>query len=454
MATPEGRSNERHRRMLLSAGGSGVAKGINILTALVSVPLTYNYLGAERYGLWMTMSTTIAMFSFADLGIGNGLLNRVSEAYGKNDREMARRHVSSAFFMLLGVALVFGAFFNALYPSLNWVRLFNIESSEAAVEVGPAMAVLVACFLANLPLGVIGRVRMGYQETFLNSLWLMAGNLAGLGGILLVIYFKGGLPWLVLAFAGAPVLGTMLNGFFLFVRSRQWLLPKWGQVERGSVRILFGAGMLFFVLQVCSALAYTSDNLIVAHVLGQEAVAEYAIVVRLFSVVPMVMEMFLTPLWPAYAEAMARRDVAWMKQTLVRSLILAVCFAACAGLFLAFAGRPIIHLWVNEAVTPPGWLLAGFGVWIVLSVAGSVVAAFLNGAGQIRFQAACAVVMSCVAIGLKIIFADRIGLPGIIWGMIAAYGLFTALPMAVHLPRMLRQFEREQLVYRNEAPMR
>lgn len=99
-STLEGRSKERHQRIALAALTSMATKGVALLTMLISVPLTVSYLGAERYGLWMTISLVIAILVFADLGLGNGLLNAVSEANGRDDREAAREYMSSAFFML------------------------------------------------------------------------------------------------------------------------------------------------------------------------------------------------------------------------------------------------------------------------------------------------------------------------------------------------------------------
>ena len=83
--TENGRSKERLRRAALTTIGSGASKAISLLTFLVSVPLTYRYLGAERYGIWMVLISIIGAMSFADLGIGNGLMNAISEAYGKDD---------------------------------------------------------------------------------------------------------------------------------------------------------------------------------------------------------------------------------------------------------------------------------------------------------------------------------------------------------------------------------
>src|SRR5262245_42123374 len=111
-ATPEGRARERQRRIALSALASALAKAISVSTALISVPLTLTYLGAERYGMWMTMSSLVAMLSFADLGIGNGLLASVASAHGRNDRDEIQSYVSSAYLVLSAIAIaIVGLFF-------------------------------------------------------------------------------------------------------------------------------------------------------------------------------------------------------------------------------------------------------------------------------------------------------------------------------------------------------
>ncbi|MDQ3013711.1 MAG: hypothetical protein M3X11_23770, partial [Acidobacteriota bacterium] len=176
-STEEGRSQERYRRVLLSAGASITAKAITAATTLISIPLTVNYLGTERYGMWMTISSVIAMLAFADLGMGNGLVNSIAEAHGRDDRAAACRYVSSGFFMLLGVAVGIVLLFSMAYGLMPWPRVFNVTSELAMREAGPALAVFVLCFAANIPLGVVERVQLGYQEGFVSSVWQSAGSL-------------------------------------------------------------------------------------------------------------------------------------------------------------------------------------------------------------------------------------------------------------------------------------
>src|SRR5262245_19051992 len=76
-STPELRSRERHRRVALSATAAAVSKCVMLGITMISLPLTLHYLGVERYELWVAMSAGIAMLTFTDFGIGNGLLNLI-----------------------------------------------------------------------------------------------------------------------------------------------------------------------------------------------------------------------------------------------------------------------------------------------------------------------------------------------------------------------------------------
>ena len=94
----------------------------------------------------MTISSVVLILGFADLGMGNGLLNAISEANGKDDRQAAVNYVSSGFFMLLGVALLIVLTFILAYPYVSWPSVFNIKSKLAAQEAGPAIAILCGHF--------------------------------------------------------------------------------------------------------------------------------------------------------------------------------------------------------------------------------------------------------------------------------------------------------------------
>jgi O-antigen/teichoic acid export membrane protein len=423
----EGRSKERYRRVALTAASAVVAKGVTLLTTLVSVPLTLNYLGTERYGLWMTISSAIALLGFADLGMGNGLLNALSEAHGKDDRDLARRSVSSGFFVLMGIAVLVAGSFALSYPHIPWPRVFNATSDLASRECGPALAVFVVCFALNIPLGVVQRVQMGYQEGFSSNLWQAGGSLLGLGSVLVAIYFQVGLPGLVLAMTGAPLVATLLNWFAQFGRARPWLFPRWRYFEWTTAQRIAGTGMVFLLLQVMTLVTSASDNLIIAQALGNSAVAGYAVVQKLFSVA-LLSQVFILPLWPAFGEAMARSDHAWAKRTLVRALLVGIGSTALVSLPLLLFGKSIIAIWVGPALAPSTMILAGFALWGLVGSYGGVMSTFFNSGPLVSRQIGFYAVTTVVALLLKIVLVSPWQAAGVVWATVIAFSLFYVAP--------------------------
>ena len=71
-------SQRRYVRILRGIFSGLVGRGIAVLVSFVSVPLTVRYLGAERYGAWVSISTTMTWIALADLGLSNSLTNAVA----------------------------------------------------------------------------------------------------------------------------------------------------------------------------------------------------------------------------------------------------------------------------------------------------------------------------------------------------------------------------------------
>jgi O-antigen/teichoic acid export membrane protein len=448
LTSPEGRAAERHRRAAMTAAASVLAKLLSVATALISIPLTLHYLGAERFGMWMTISSLVALLSFADFGIANGVLNLVADAHGRDDREGIRRAIASGMFILGGVSLALLGAFYAAYAWVDWPRVFNVKSSMAAAEAGPALAVFVSCYAAMIPLIVVQRAQMGLQQGFLTSVWQCLGSLCGLMAVLLAIHLQAGLPWLVLAFIGAPFVAALLNTAHFFVKSRPDLRPGSLSVSRATCRAVSASGILFFLLQLAAAVAYTSDNVVIANLLGASAVAEYAVTEKLFSLLSVAVAMALGPLWPAYGEAIARGDSAWVTRTVKRSFFMAVAIAGAGSLILIALGPFIVRLWVKDAVVPAFGLLWALGCWKVVEAGGTAIAMFLNGANVIRLQLACALCTAVAALVLKLVLVPEVGVAGAAWASVVAFVLLTALPVALRLRGLVRGLN----VRRSAAP--
>lgn len=432
------RGNERNRRVILTGGTSALARILQIGTSLVTVPLTLKYLGNERFGLWMTISSVLAMAAFADFGVGNGVLNTVAKAYGKDDLEGVRRAVSSGFAALNSIAAFLLLSFFAIYRFVNWADFFRVDSPRARSEAGPALAVFAICFALNISMDVVQRVQLGLQQGYRYGLWQLCGSLAGFVGVLGGIWLHVSLPLLVVAFAGAPILATTLNTIHFFGFVRPDLKPKTNLVSRDVILRITKLGGLFFILQLVVAVSYSADNFLIARTFGAIRVPEYSIPQRMFSLITMLSAMLIAPLWPAYGEAISRGDNRWVRRAFSRSLLLVFGSATLASGILFLVSKRLIFAWVGPRISPPTILLEGLAIWTVIDACGNTLAMFMNGASIVRFQIIVASSFGAACLAAKLFLIPRFGISAVPWSTIATYLLVNTLPTSIYLFPVLR----------------
>jgi O-antigen/teichoic acid export membrane protein len=438
-STEEGRSKERYRRAFLTTAASFASRGATLLTSLITIPLTLRYLGAERYGLWIILTSIIAAMSIADLGIGNGLVNAIAEADGKDDRHLAREYVSSGFYMLVLIAVTMALMGTFAFPFIPWLRVFNVTSIAIASEGSKAFAVLFAWFVVNIPLGVVARIQTGLQRGYTPQILSAVGGCVSLAGVLFAIHLRASLPLLVFASTVGAVFAILLNGALLF-KAQPWLLPMFRLASLRSASKILKLGLLFFVMQTAIAVGYTSDNIVIGQILGARAVAAYAVPQKLFGYATIALMFSLGPLWPAYGEAISRRDYAWAKRTFRRSMFLTFFFTIALNTVLVIACPAILRHWTGQAIMPQYSLLLLLGIWGVITGVSTAVSMFLNAAGIVRFQASLAVVMATMNITISIFLTRRIGISGVVAGSIIAQ-IIIMIPTLLMLPVFIRKIQ-------------
>jgi O-antigen/teichoic acid export membrane protein len=434
-----GHSLRRYRRAALTGATASISKIVSLGISIITVPLTFHYLGAERYGMWMTISSFVMMLTFADFGMSNGLVNLVAEALGREDRQAARQAASSAFWMLSGVATILALLVIAAYPFIDAGRLFNVHSAMAVHEAGPALLAFMLCFILNLPLGTVRGTQTGMQNAYQTNLWNIFGTGLSLIALLVAIHSHAGLPVLVLCLSGPPVLAVFLNGVELFGRSNKDLIPVPSSFSRETARRLLRMGTMFFLLQLSFSVGLQTDNIVIAQILGAKAVAEYAVPARLFSMILGFLVMVSSAMAPAYTDALARRDGLWIRRGFLRVTIGGTAVTVVAVVFLVFFGNKILDVWVGPQIHGSLALMTAFALQSVLYAYLQPISFFLNGIGKFREQVISGLIMAVVNLALSIVLVRSYGIIGAVLGTILSLILVQVAPLSFVVRRELRK---------------
>jgi O-antigen/teichoic acid export membrane protein len=413
-----------------------IERVVTYAAMFISVPLILHYLGPDTYGVILAMTSVATLFASLDLGIPQGLTGLVAEAHGRDDRASVAVFVASAFYLSLAivVALIVAGFGVTAFGLFAFAGLDNVTREGAPT----VLAVIGVCLLLGVPLGLAASIRIGYQESFLSQGWSMLGALVGLLAVFLAVRTKGGVIAVLLASFGIPLAASAANSAFLFLRSRVYLLPRVADIRIQAVRTLLKSGLPFFALQLATAISIWTDEIVIALVFGAATVPGYSIPARIFNLVPLAVGLVVTPLWPAYREAIARGDRQWVAKAFTLSTSLSIVVAGVgAGLLLWFHSF-LIYMWVGPAVEEAPGVAWGLAVWAVVVSYSSSLVMFHQGLNRLGTQAAWGLLAGIVALIFKVVGAIEVGLWGVIWARTLAYAVLFAVPLSIQAVKTMR----------------
>lgn len=419
----------RAKALALGIIGTVGVRLVTLVTPFLTLPVTLKYLGPDVFGFWMIVVSITALSSFVDLGLGNGLLTKLPPAFAAGDAKLLRALISSAYAALTVVALGLLALIWAVVPFLDWATLVP----GAAVASGPALTqVALACltgFVIMIPIWLIQRIQYAFQQAWNSNLWQLYSSVATLGAVYLVVAFNLGV---FITIAAATAVGpiVMLVKSFIFFGRYPELRPRAREVSWpvGGSLIRLGAG--FFFISVLTGIGLNTDNLILARLASLREVGAYALVTRLFNLLPALITLGLLPLWPANADALARNDTAWVKRATRIMLWLSLGAAIVGGGLLVLARNVLMRIWLHSGFEIALALGIAFVVWSTVYVSSSPGFSVQNSVGRLRLQLIGWPVFILLSIPVKIVLYNWIGLPGLPIGSAIAFAV-TLLPVSI-----------------------
>jgi O-antigen/teichoic acid export membrane protein len=407
------RSVKAKKNILASFG----LKGFSILISFLLVPLTLDYLDPTRYGLWLTISGVVGWLTFFDIGLGNGLRNKLAEALAVKDYELARAYVSTAYIILTAIIGIIYLLFLLVNPWLNWSSILNTDPGLNS-ELKVIVLVVVTFFALRFMLKQIGVIFVADQNPSVNNALSALGNATALIGIYIVTKVSSGnLLYVSFVYSASPVIILIIASFYFFRKKYFLIRPSLKYVHIKYFNSLAGLGVKFFILQISTIVIFSTDNIIISQILGPAAVTPYNIAYKYFGIPIMVFTIIMTPFWSAFTEANKNRDFIWIKKTISKLIRLWLILIIIVLGLLALS-RDFYHMWVGSKIYVPFVLSAFMALYAIISTWNNIFAYFINGVGKIKLQMYYGIIAMIINIPASIFFAKdlNLGVSGVILG--------------------------------------
>ena len=408
-----GKGHKRSINIKKNIFASFLIRILSILISLILVPLTIHYVNPVQYGIWITLSSLIGWLGYFDIGFGNGLRNRFAESVASGDHKMARVYVSTTYAAMSIIVLVLAFSFVLLNPHLNWSRLLNAPEDMAS-ELGQLALIVITLFCFQLLLQLIGTVLTANQQPAKASAFNLISSIISMAAIFILTKTTSGkLVYLGIAICVPNVLVLIISSIWFYTHEYRAYLPSLSIIDFHYIPSLMGLGIKFFILQIATLILYQTSNIIIAHLFGNENVTLYNIAFKYFNVVPMFMLIIMMPLWSAFTDAWARKEVNWIINTMKKLNRLWIGLSIIVIVMLIFS-NPFYILWVGSDLHVPYGISIALAINVIINLGAYVYSIFLNGVSIIRIQLSLAVFGMIIYIPSAILLGKIFGLPGVV----------------------------------------
>lgn len=391
-------------------------KGIDGLIYLLFVPVTLGYLKPYEYGVWLTLNSILVWIDSFDVGLGNGMRNKLAQAMAADDKEKGKIYVSTTFFMLIilmGILILAGT---AAEPFVNWYSVLSTTPSEVgSLDKIVYLTFLIYCL--NFIFKFIGNVYLAAQLPAVNNFFVTAGHLIALAVIyILTKTTSGSLLLVAVIYCASPLVVYVLAYPVTFLKIFPYLSPNIKYFRKKYLGDLFNIGILFFILQLSGILLFSLANLLISHIFGPEQVTPYNIAYRYYSLVPMLMALIVAPMWSATTDAYERGEIEWIRNTMKRIRKILV-MAILILVVMTVASEWVYKIWVGEEVEIGFSLSFWMALYTAILIVSLAYSNFLNGLGKLRLQTINTVIVALLFYPVCRILGLEYGVPGVLMGM-------------------------------------
>ena len=408
-------TDSRSKKMYKNTVAMIGIRGVSMILTLISAPIMLHHVDRADYGVLLTLTSIVGWVGYMDVGLGNGLRNKLPEFLAKGDFHSAKKIVSSCYVTLaIYVALII-VIFLMVSPFVDWLGVLNSPTSDAGEIRGLTNVVFIA-FCIQFLFGLINSILFAYQMPAFQSLFTFVGQFIALIALVIQVYVFDVTSVLQIGAVNSiiPPLVLFWGSIGLFRTKLKEIAPSFKLFEFKSVGSILSLGLKFFVLQMITIVLFQANSIIIARVVSPEAVVEYNLAFKYVSLLTMIFTIVITPVWSATTDAYVRKDFEWINKTL--SFSRKVCIASIfIGVLMVLASKFVYGMWLGRGSIDINYSTTSLILlYISFEMLYKVYGTIINGTGKVFAQIILTGIIAIIYIPLAIFLGNLCGLSGVL----------------------------------------
>ena len=247
---------------------------ISILIGVVYTPIMIRLLGQSEYGLYNTVSSTVAMLSVLSLGFNSSYIRYFSGYKRKNDTQAIHR--LNGLFMLIFMIIGLVAFSCGLFFSFNLTLIFDQGLTAQEYAIARVLMLMLSVNLGlSFPMSVFTSIISAHERyVVLKLLGIFKTVVGPLVTLPLLMLGKGSFA-LVAVTLGISVLTDLI--YLFYVRQKLQCRFEFRNFEKGLFKSLLIFTSFIALNLIVDQVNTNLDKFLLGRFRGTEGVAIYSV---------------------------------------------------------------------------------------------------------------------------------------------------------------------------------
>ncbi|UEG50565.1 oligosaccharide flippase family protein [Ferruginibacter lapsinanis] len=402
-------THQRDKSVFKNVGIGFASKGVSIFLSFLQIPITLSILSKTEYGIWLTLFSITSWMAYFDLGLGNGLRNKLTEALAERDLKKGKVIVSTTYVTLSAIFLFFVVLFTVIALFIPWAKVLNTTS----VPDNELLILVYCCFIGSLLNFVANLIQTVFAANHLTG----KGNILSLFNQIIILvttlvikymHLNNAFLLIGIILSVTPLLVNVVASIYYYTSRFKEISPNIKFFKRSYLREVMSVGLKFFVIQVAVLIIFSTDNFLITQLYAPSEVASYNFVYKYFSVIALFFSIIAAPLWTMYTDAYKKNDISWIENNIKRMLRL-FFFAVIGVLLMTICSNFLLTLWLGKVYSSSMIFVFFIGLYTLQTVWNNIFVLPLNAIGKLNLQMGLAIWAAVINIPLAIFLSKIMG---------------------------------------------
>jgi O-antigen/teichoic acid export membrane protein len=320
---------------------------INAVSVIIAYPIYLNYIGFEKFGVWLILTSILSILQFGDLGISQAMMKIIAEEYGKRNIPNIQKCLTiSTLLLAINGGLIF---VGVLIFRTSLIDVFNLSKQNEVIALNllPYVSVLSIFQLVNQAvlstISGVGRIDISnYIQT---------------GGKIIIVLVATFLLWLERG-VEAIIMANMVSCGFVFILGIIYIkltikaFPFSYLInEKKQFYRIFRLGRGIFSAIIVNAFLNPFNKMILSRYGGVEFVPVYEIAYNGALQIRAVIETALRSFVPEVSKIAAQyaeQGHARIKKINQKAIKIILGYGVPFYLAIIFMSEPLLQIWLGN----------------------------------------------------------------------------------------------------------